>query len=934
VDANEGEPSLVAGKNGLARQQLLDIIDFLPDATFVIDLNKRVVAWNRAMEELTGVSKADIIGQGDYAYAIPFYGERRPILIDLVVDPDAASEAKYAYVQRDGQRLVAEAYVPSVNHGKGAYLWGVASPLLNSAGERYGTIESIRDVTSRKMAEDAMRNSEAEHRALFDGAAIGVFRTTVGGRLVDVNRAFARIFGYASPEEMISSVSDVEADLYAGHPPRSEVIRELRERGRIRMEREFRTRDGRRIWGALDVQLPQDSDGESSHVIGFFEDITERVKAEKERRRAEQQLLDIIDFLPDATFVIDLNKRVIAWNRAIEEMTGVLKVDIIGQGDYAYSVPFYGKRRPILIDLIGTEATPAEAQYDRLERHGNRLVAEVYLPSLRGGTGTWVWCTASPLLDQSGTRYGAIESVRDITERKRAEQASRDSEERYRALFLHNPSMFFTLSADGEVLAVNQFGASQLGYTIQELEGQSVLKVIYEPDHDTARGHLNACLQDPSRVHNWQFRKIRKDGAVIWVEETARAVVGPDGTTNVLVVCHDITQRRQAQEERGRLQEQLQQAQKLESVGRLAGGVAHDFNNLLTVINGYADLALRQLRGGDPLFGQVEQIRKAGERATDLTQQLLAFSRKQIIRPQVLDLNSIVKESRKMFERIVGEDIEVVTVLSPSLGLVKADEGQMHQILMNLVVNSHDAMPRGGRLIIETANAELSQNDVAAGNGEKPGQYVLLRVTDTGTGMDPETLEHLFEPFFTTKTKGQGTGLGLSTVYGIVRQNGGLIRADSSVGKGTAFQIYLPRTSDSAVAERVVEAGPKPLRGGETILVVEDQEDVRKLTIEMLRSHGYRTLGAANGGEALLLAERYPEPIHLMLTDVVMPGMTGKELANRWLSLRPETAVLYMSGYEDETIANQGVLESNATCILKPFTRDALAAKVREVLSA
>lgn len=769
MDAKESDPSRAAGTQALARQQLLDIVEFLPDATFVIDLDKRVIAWNRAMEEMTGVLKADIIGQGDYAYAIPFYGERKPILIDLVEQPDPKPEAQYAFVAREGHRLVAEGHVPTLNHGRGAYLWGIAAPLLDPAGNRYGTIESIRDITPRKRAENALRNSEAEYRALFDGAAIGIFRTTVGGGLVGANPALAKIFGYQSPEEMVSKVDDVGAEFYVGQPSRSDVIRELQEHGRARLEREFRARDGRTIWGALDVQLRRDSNGKPSHVDGFFEDITERVLAEKDRRRAEQRLLDIIEFLPDATFVIDLDKRVIAWNRAIEEMTGVLKTDIIGQGDYAYAIPFYGYRRPILIDLIGTEGTTADASYSWLERADNRIVAEAYIPSLRGGSGAWIWVTASPLLDPAGSRYGAIESVRNITERKRSEQALRDSEERYRALFRDNPSMYFTIDADGDIIAVNQYGASGLGYTVPELEGQSVFHVIHQPDQEAARAHLQACLQDPSQVHDWQFRKVKKDGSILWVEETAQAVMGRGGTLTVLVVCHDITRRRLAEEERARLQEQLQQAQKLESVGRLAGGVAHDFNNLLTVINGYAEMASNQLRDGDPLGAQIEQIRKAGARAADLTQQLLAFSRKQIIRPRLLDVNAIVTESRKMFERIVGEDIEVATSLAPSLGLVMADDGQLHQILMNLVANSRDAMPRGGRLLIETANAQLDQDHMPTNSGAASGEYVLLSVSDNGTGMDPGTLERLFEPFFTTKVKGQGTGLGLSTVYGIVQ---------------------------------------------------------------------------------------------------------------------------------------------------------------------
>lgn len=920
------------GGRRLERQQLLDIIDFLPDATFVIDLDRRVIAWNRAMEALTGVKKEDILGQGDYAYAVPFYGDRRPILIDLLDQPDLAEEAKYSLVRRQGQRLYAEAYVPTVYNGAGAHLSGVISPLLDPADNRYGTIETIHDITAQKQVEMALRTSEVEYRSLFDSAPIGVFRSSTEGKLIAANPALARMFGYDSPEEMVRSVRDT-ADLYAGSPTRKEVMSELAEKGRIHFEKEFHRRDGCRLWAVVDMRLQRDPQGRPVRVVGFIEDVTERKRAGEERQRAEQQLSDIIDFLPDATLVIDMNKRVIAWNRAIEEMTGVKKADIIGQGDYAYAVPFYGQRQPMVIDLIGTEDPATEHRYSRLERVGDRVVAEVYLPDLYG-TGAWVWAVASPLLDQSGKRYGAIESVRDITQRKRAEQALRDSEERYRALFQNNPAMFVTLSAGGDIISINKYGASQLGYTIQELEGQPVFRLLHESDHEAMREGLKACLENSPRVYDWTYRKIRKDGSTLWAEESARAVKGPDGTLDVLVVCHDITRRRQAEEERAKLQEQLQQAHKLESVGRLAGGVAHDFNNLLTVINGYADLALSQLRESEPLGRQVTQIRKAGGRAADLTQQLLAFSRKQIIQPQLLDLNTVVAESRMMLDRLLGEDIEVVTRLSPSLGLVMADGGQMHQVLMNLAVNSRDAMTKGGRLEIETANVVLEASDIRGDTAGIPGPYVLLSVKDSGPGMSREVLEHLFEPFFTTKEKGQGTGLGLSTVYGIVQQNGGSIRVDCPPGKGTTFRIYLPQSGGAAVTRPSGGAGTDWMRGWETILIVEDQQDVRALTLEMLRSCGYRTLEAANGGEALLLAERYPGPIHLTLTDVVMPGMSGKELADRFRLVRPATAVLYMSGYEDNTIADRGLLEPGTSCVLKPFTREVLAAKVRSVLDS
>jgi signal transduction histidine kinase/ActR/RegA family two-component response regulator len=468
---------------------------------------------------------------------------------------------------------------------------------------------------------------------------------------------------------------------------------------------------------------------------------------------------------------------------------------------------------------------------------------------------------------------------------------------------------------------------------------------------DEILGHDDTVLFPPdvAKTVMERDRAIMSNGRVVTIEEevtfqtgasaTYLTAKGPllDGDGNVIGlfgIARDITDRKRAEEERSSLQEQLQQAQKMESVGRLAGGVAHDFNNLLTVINGYAALVLTELDEDDPLCGPLAEIAKAGERSARLTQQLLAFSRKQILEPKVLDLNEVVAEVSKMLRRLVGEDVEVVTVLAPSLGRVLADAGQIQQVLMNLAVNARDAMPSGGKFLIETANVEFDEEYVAVHADTTSGPYVLLRVTDTGVGMDDDVRQHAFEPFFTTKPEGKGTGLGLSTVYGIVKQSGGGIWVYSEPGKGTTFKIYLPRVTEPAETQnQLTRHAGSSLRGAETVLVVEDQPDVRQLTIDVLKQYGYTVLEAANGDEALLVSEDFRDPIHLMITDVVMPGMTGRELAARIESLRPDMKTLYMSGYPDDIIAHQGVIEPGVAYLSKPFAPRALAEKVCELLS-
>jgi nitrogen-specific signal transduction histidine kinase len=395
---------------------------------------------------------------------------------------------------------------------------------------------------------------------------------------------------------------------------------------------------------------------------------------------------------------------------------------------------------------------------------------------------------------------------------------------------------------------------------------------------------------------------------------------------------NEIAERKRAEEEKAALEEQFRQSQKMEAIGRLAGGIAHDFNNLLTIIKGYSQLSLMELKEGTPLRGKVEEIQKAADRAAALTRQLLAFSRRQVMEMKVLDPNAVLRDLDKMLQQVIGEDIELVTLLADDLGTVKADAGQIEQVVMNLVVNARDAMQKGGKLTIETANVELDENYARTHVAVKPGRYVMLSVSDTGVGMTPEVRDRVFEPFFTTKEKGKGTGLGLGTVYGIVKQSGGNIWVYSEPGKGTAFKIYLPRVDEPLEEIREKAVKEELPRGVETVLVVEDEEEVRKLVSEILRRQGCRVLEASHGNEALLVCEKHEGPIHLLVTDVVMPEMSGPELAQHFTKLHPEARVLYTSGYTDNTIVHHGVLDKGLDYIQKPFTVEGLARKVREVL--
>ncbi|HUF75334.1 MAG TPA: ATP-binding protein [Longimicrobiales bacterium] len=492
------------------------------------------------------------------------------------------------------------------------------------------------------------------------------------------------------------------------------------------------------------------------------------------------------------------------------------------------------------------------------------------------------------------------------------------------------------VDSTGVITFMNPSGARTLGWTRGELVGRSFETMLQSPDGSVSRFEGSAvhgaCTDGQARDLKGQaFR--RKDGSWVPVDYVVTPFRQRDQITGAVITFQDISDRLQADEAHSQLEAQLLQSQKMEAVGRLAGGVAHDFNNLLTVISGRAHMVLKNLGGEHPRFNDVELIQKSATRAAALTRQLLAFSRKQVLQPKVLSLNDIVEDIETIIRRLIREDVELATALAPDLGQVMVDPHQMEQVLMNLVVNGVDAMPTGGRLIIETGNVELSAAYAARHVGFQAGSFVMLAVSDNGQGMDADTRTRIFEPFFTTKETGKGTGLGLATVHGVVNQSGGHILVYSEPGHGTTFKIYLPRVDAPKPARRAV-ALADVRRGAETLLLVEDEEDVRELARDVLLESGYTVLEAATSEEAVRICEEHEAPISLLLSDVVMPKVSGPQLAKRLLELRPELEVLYMSGYTDEAIVHHGVLEPGTAFIEKPFTPEGLSGKVRDMLDA
>ena len=517
------------------------------------------------------------------------------------------------------------------------------------------------------------------------------------------------------------------------------------------------------------------------------------------------------------------------------------------------------------------------------------------------------------------------QQVASAVEHKRNEQALRRSEWRYRSLVQSSVYGIYRASLEGKFLDVNPALIAMLGYeSPEELLALDPEKDVFMYPEEHTR--LIEEFRRSGRMDGIEVKWKRKSASPITVRISGRAVSNADEPADVLeAIAEDVTERRL-------LEDQFRQAQKMEAVGRLAGGVAHDFNNLLMVISGYTEVILGQLPHDHPLHEKARAIQQASDRATTLTRQLLAFSRKQMLELKIVDVNAVVQDMERLLRPLIGENIEFLTRLAPDAGCTRADAGQLEQVLMNLVVNSKDALPNGGQILIQTR--DLTLNDAYRGEQTfiRPGRYVLLSVGDNGAGMDRETQSRIFEPFFTTKEKGKGTGLGLSTVYGIIKQSGGYVMVHSEVGRGTTFNIYLPREEESAEAHGVAPASRTAVGGSETVLLVEDEESVRELVRDTLATKGYKVLEAENGLCGLAAASAYDGTIDLIITDVVMPGMSGRELADQLVAIRPEIKVLYLSGYTEDTIVSEGTIESGKAFLQKPFTLQSLSRKVREVL--
>ncbi|MCX5827809.1 MAG: PAS domain S-box protein [Deltaproteobacteria bacterium] len=894
------------------------LIETTRDLVFIVDRRGMFTYANPRLEVLTGYSTHELTG--------------RPFTDTL------ASESREAAVEQFRRGIRGEVTLPyevEIIHKTGAKtpVEFLTTTLFDLDGKPVGRFGVGRDMTDRKRTEEELLRMNTFLDSIVENIPNMIFlKDAMDLRFVRFNRAGEDLLGHSRDDLLGKSDYDFfpkeQADFFT---EKDRDVLHRKEIVEIPEERIQTHSKGERILHTKKVPILNVT-GEAEYLLGISEDITERKRAETAQSDSERRLSDIIDFLPDATLAIDENKRIIIWTRAIEEMTGIPAEEMIGKGEYAYTIPFYGVARPQLMDLFWEPAHEIAAKYPLLQREGENLVIEVFCPALYGGKGAFVWAKASPLRDTEGRLIGAIECIRDITERKQAEEALRRSEANYRSVIENIQDVFYRSDVQGNLIMASPSFLTLLGYeSLAECLGRPIAGTFYyDPEK---RAEFLRQVQEKGSVTNYEVDLKRRDGTPVTVEtnshfyfDDAGNIVGVEG------VFRDITGRKQAEEERSKLESQLIQAQKMEAVGTLAGGIAHDFNNILSGIMGYSELCLKAVQDRPKVHHHMEQVLKAAERARDLVRQILTFSRKAEQEKKPIALAPIVKEVFNFMRASLPTTIEITQKIEETADVIMADPTQMHQVLINLCTNAGHAMREtGGVLEIGLEEVVINADDRLHRPPIRHGHYLVLTVRDTGQGIPQENLERIFEPYFTTKEKGEGTGLGLAVVHGIAKDHGGEIRVYSEVGKGTIFRVYLPLMEKQKEGGKDIEEALLPGKG-ETILFIDDEKMVAELSKDLLEELGYRVVTETDPVKAIEVFKESRDTFDLVITDKTMPHLTGFDVAGEIRRIRTDIPIVLCSGLQEK-----GDLEKLTTLginrlITKPIRMSALANAIREVL--
>ncbi|MFO7570368.1 MAG: PAS domain S-box protein [Smithellaceae bacterium] len=941
-----------AGFRGIAR-----------DMTARIRADKKIQKSEKRLRMITD-NIHDVIWTMDFSFCITYVSpaalsvfgytpdEFAHLSLNDYLTPESAARVEKVFAEELPLAMAGQTHVSAANRlleleitrKDGSLGWVEIKTDFNcdEKGVPFEILGITRDISDRKKSEAALRESEKLHRMIVESMHDSISLLDLNLQYVYQSPSEIRVTGF-TPEEIkqmplaaqmtpasYALVKKVIAEEFAlefsGRPvdPHRKRIMEL----------ESYTKGGTTIIVEVTASFYRDEDGKAVGLLINSRDITDRKKAQEAFRESEKRYRMIVENMHDTIWTMDLDLHYTYQSPSEIRVTGYTPEEIMHLPLQEILMPESFERAAAILarELEKEQADPPPDP--------NRSVKiELEMRHKQGHT-IWQEVTASFNRDEKGRPVEIMFVGRNITERKQVETALRESEKRYRMIVENMQDTITVLDFDLNYLYQSPSEIRVTGYTPEEILKipiqQQVTPESFERGSKMLAEELELELSgrqlDPHRSLNFEFEIYRKDGGTVWLEVTSSFNRDENGRpVSILLAGRDISERKKAADEKEHLEKQLQQAQKLETVGRLAGGVAHDFNNMLNVILGYADLAKLRLTPSDPIYADLQEIEKAACRSRDLTAQLLAFSRKQIIAPRPVNLNRIITDTQKAIGRLIGEDIDLRFYPGEDLRAIKFDPMQIEQILMNLAVNARDAMPTGGKFAIETSNVDIDTRFCREHLGFSPGPYVLLTVSDTGTGIDEDHLPYVFEPFFTTKEVGKGTGLGLATVYGIVQQNHGLILVHSEPGQGSTFRLYFPESEEPVEVEEI-ETVP-PVRSGEgTILLVEDDEMVLKMVTDMLEALGYMVIAAENPLDALSLCEKGSTPIDLVITDVVMPVMSGAEMRNKLKISRPDLKVLFMSGYNADIIVHHGVLEEGVQFIQKPFSMSDLARKIRELL--
>lgn len=799
-----------------------------------------------------------------------------------------------------------------------SYLEITASPLTDLSGKVTAGIDVVRDVTERRLMEDKLRRSEKKYRELVEAASSVILTWDTTGNITFINDFGERFFGF-SKEELLGRnvVGTIVPQAESSGRDLAQLMEEIRrDPDRFKdNENENITKDGWRVWVRWANKAITDEQGTLIGILSIGNDITKRRRAEEENDR----LAKAVSIVSEGIAMTDEKDRFIYLNDAHAKTYGYSQSELLGKTwrDITPSglVPIFEKG--LSTTLHNRDVGVWSGECPGLCKDGTVISAEV---------------TATARWDEKGEYLGHICVVKNITERKRAEEKLRESEERFRDLFENANDLIQIVSPEGRLLYVNRSWRETLGYSDGEIRRMSLPDIIDPGCGEHCTAAFGRILSEGS-VENIETVFVAKDGRKVYLEGEGRCKYAGGSPESVRCIFRDVTFRKAAEENRAKLEAQLLQAQKMEAVGQLAGGIAHDFNNMLTAIIGYASLLEAKLGTDSPLRPYVDQILSSSEKSANLTSQLLAFSRKQIMSPKETDLNELIKGMETLLKSLIGEDVEFKTCFTNMRLMAMVDRGQMEQVLLNLCTNARDAMPHGGLLAISTDVLELDERSMRAYDLDQPGRHALISVTDTGHGMEETTRMRIFEPFYTTKETGKGTGLGLSIVYGIIRQHNGNITVYSEPGKGTTFKIFLPLIAfltDTAKKERLIT----PRGGTEVILLAEDDEAVRSLTTHVLQEAGYAVIEAVDGNDAISKFTEHRDSIKLAMLDVVMPKKSGKEVSDAIRKINPDVRVLLTSGYTADIISTKGITEEGLDFISKPITPNTLLRKVREILDA